>query len=407
MKPRSLSRRLVTVMVLSMLVLTIFLTYDPKMAEAQPIKIGGINALTGPLTECGLALTAGAKLAFDEAGWQVAGRKIEYITEDMGANVSLGVEKCKKLVESDKCSIILAGVLSAANMANAPYAERMKVPYICPASIPYDFTQKSEYVFAASGEHIGFAYPVGRYAADKLGYKTCSMLTLEAEAGYWWDKGFIRGFREGGGKIIHQQRAPRTTTDFAPYLTAMKKADFACIMFSAAPSFRVIKQYRELGLWDKMPVIGYEGSFVAEEHLEEYGDAALGIICQDQWASRLDTPKAKQFVKAYKEKYKRLPGSMDHNGYRIASIALAALGAVKGDTSNPEKLYNAMKNVKMEMPGGPFRFSPERYGISNMYIIKVVKEGGERFWKILYTYKDNPVLAPTAEERNTLTDLIK
>ena len=77
--------------------------------------------------------------------------------------------------------------------------------------------------------------------------------------------------------------------------------------------------------------------------------------------------------------------------------------ARKKHQSLRQKVYEAIKKVKLETPAGPFRFGSDRYGIMNMYICKVAKEGGERYWKVLETYRDNPSLPPTPEELKDLT----
>ena len=66
-----------------------------------------------------------------------------------------------------------------------------------------------------------------------------------------------------------------------------------------------------------------------------------------------------------------------------------ALKAVDGDTSNKDKLTEAMTKVKFNAPRGAFRFDPATHNpIQDIYICQVVEQEGKLTTKILSTAKD-------------------
>jgi branched-chain amino acid transport system substrate-binding protein len=87
------------------------------IAETAPIKLGNINTYTGGLAYAGEANFNAMSLYFDSINWTVAGRKIELIKEDDQFNPQIGLQKAKKLVESDNVDLVLG--IQASNVALA------------------------------------------------------------------------------------------------------------------------------------------------------------------------------------------------------------------------------------------------------------------------------------------------
>ena len=94
---------------------------------AEPIKIGSILNLTGPIAFIGPLFKNGIVKALEEVDYTVAGRKIELIPEDAAADMNVCLEKSKKLVERDKVNIIIGPLMGDAHMAIAPYLANKKV----------------------------------------------------------------------------------------------------------------------------------------------------------------------------------------------------------------------------------------------------------------------------------------
>src|ERR1044071_1370094 len=67
----------------------------------RPIRLGVLNSFTGSIALAAENNVNAMQLYFDSIGWTVGGRKIEIIKEDDQFNAQLGLQKAKKLVESD------------------------------------------------------------------------------------------------------------------------------------------------------------------------------------------------------------------------------------------------------------------------------------------------------------------
>src|SRR5579875_3320557 len=65
----------------------------------EPLKIGFLTVLTGPLAAGGKQQQEGAALFLKERNGMIAGRKVELITEDTAGSPALAKTKLQELVE--------------------------------------------------------------------------------------------------------------------------------------------------------------------------------------------------------------------------------------------------------------------------------------------------------------------
>ena len=103
------------------------------MSSRRPTRrsgIGNINSYTGGLAYAGENNFNGMSLYFDSINWTVAGRKIELIKEDDQFNPQIGLQKAKKLVESDKVDLVIGIQASNVALAVLNYMKQQKAFYI-------------------------------------------------------------------------------------------------------------------------------------------------------------------------------------------------------------------------------------------------------------------------------------
>ena len=153
---------------------------------------------------------------------------------------------------------------------------------------------------------------------------------------------------------------------------------------SSAISF--VKQYTEFGLKTRIPVTGI--GIIDGYLLPAEGDAALGIVQIDMYASTVDNPQNRSFVNAFKKKTGGEPDIYAVVGYLQGRIIIETLKAVNGDTSNKLKIVDVMEKLKFDAPVGPFRFDKNHNAIVNAYIFTPQKIGGVLINKVIHTVED-------------------
>jgi branched-chain amino acid transport system substrate-binding protein len=362
------------VVVFAVLVLALSVSPFSSAQAADAIKIGGLFELTGFLAPIGKDARQGAMVAIEQAGGTLMGRPLEFITEDSATDVPTSMDKMRKLVEVNKVRIIVGPIFGGSQDAMGGYADKMRVPVITIPSGQNSNILKNKWTFSAAGTDESNGYPMGVYAAEKLGYKTATTIGSDFEAGHEFIRGFALGFESKGGKILQQQWYPPGTTNMIPYLVAAKnKADCLVTWWPGRDAFAGFKQYQELNI--KMPIVqpedgGITGNPVANKHL---GNAVVGAHSTVLYSYLAKTTGNKEFVAAYKKKYGVLPSPLAGAGYVSTQIAMEAIKKAGPDSSQKE-LKKALIGLKMDTIHGPLNFNQWRIATYTTPIVKISPE---------------------------------
>ena len=361
------------------------------LAQGQgPIKIGVLNSFSKVFAALGTSNMNGMTLYFDQVNNTIAGRKIEIIREDDEINPQVGLQKLKKLIESDKCEVVTG--IQASNVAMAAV----------------EYLKQSNTLFLCSGAGVT---ALGYTGAPNVFRCSVSSQQINSAMGDWWfDNGtkevvatasdfaggrdtvaeFRNAFVKKGGKIIKEIYPPLGNSDFSAYL-----ADIRSIappgtynFYAGTDAVRFVKQYSEYGLKARMKTCA-SGFMVESDVLPAQGKDALGIISSMQYADTLTNPENVKFVADYRKKYNEYPNVYSEYGYVAARCLHDALTATGGNTQDFAKLRAAMLAVKFNAPRGPFSFNPATQGpIHNIYIREVVELDGRIANKVIATVND-------------------
>ena len=360
-----------------------------------PIKIGLLLPYTGPLSIQGQDTTKGLELFLAKVGGKAAGREIQLVREDDEAKPDVGLTKVKRLVERERVDFLVGPVSSAVVLAIRDYVHDTYVKEAndksgkdkgVPLIVPVAFTR------ALSAPGLGFSptifrtietsdqgdYPMGAWLMKNTKYRKLIVMASDFVAGHHASEAFIAGYKAAGGEVVKVIHAPLNTADFAPYLTqaASFNADAVWAWFAGADSIRIVKQYKEYGLAEKMPLIGYN-TLVDDTILPAQGDSALGILTIATYTAAIDTPENKAFVREYEGKHGIWPSRYAESGYVVGQLVTTALEMVGGDMNYRGKVRDALKRAlpQIKPPRGPLSFDAYNQIICPIYIMKVEKQG--------------------------------
>ena len=367
--------------------------YLPEGTEAapmDPIKIGGLMTLTGPQTAVGNSIKSGLTIAFEEVGWKIAGREVQLIIEDDEMKPPVGLQKARKLVESDRVDVLAGVVHSGVAEAVRDYIVEQKVPFIisCACSDGTTRERASKYLFRTSYSSRMIVGPLAPYAYKQLGFRRVCTVVADYVTGHESSSWFKRFFEQLGGKVAGEVLPPVGTTDFAPYFTKIRDVDGVWLFLPGSDGVQFVKQYDEYGLKKKISLIGTVSAFQPFQ-LEVQKDSALGAIYSDLYSIALNTPENQNFVKASREVLKgRDPDIIVVSSYIAGRVIIEGIKNTKGDTKDVSKLLESFRRIKLTTPRGPFRFDEKQNAVSNVYINKVVKKDGRYTSDLIETYRD-------------------
>ena len=353
----------------------------------KPIRIGVLNSFTGAIGYAAENNYNGMTLYFDSIGWSVGGRKIELIKEDDQFNPQVGLQKAKKLIESDNVDMIVGVQASNVALAVLNYAKQQKAFYIVTGAGADAITwNRDPYLFRTSISAWQLSSPIAEWTYDNLG-KEIVLAGADYAGGHDVIAEFKGAYLKKGGKVLKEIFPPLGTNDFSPYLTDIKALN-PPVTYDFLPGtdgMRFIRQYGEFGLMKTMPLT----SFTAIDSLtySTLGKAAVGVISSVTYTDTIDNPESKKFVADYRAKFKAAPDLFSDYGFVGGRVIGEALKLTNGDTDK-DKLAAAMVKVKFDAPRGPFRFDPVTHNpIQDIYICKVIERDGKITTETLYTAK--------------------
>lgn len=346
--------------------------------SSGPLKIGVLVPLSGVYSGLGQDMIQGMQLYLDSINNEIAGRKVELIQEDSEANPDVAPTKARKLLDQDKVDLVTGIVHSGVALALRDLFDSTKNILIISNAGADAVTgaRKSKYIFRTSFSNSQTTYPAGPWVFKNVG-KKAALSAPDYAAGKEMMGGFKRTFTEAGGEIVLEVYPPLGNNDYQPFLTQMQQAnpDVIFSFYSGSDAVRFVQQYEQFGLKGSIPLTG-AGFMTESDVLPQQGAAAEGVRTSLHYTHLLDTPENKKFVEAYQAKFNEVPSTFALQAYDAAQLIDAGVKATQGDTSDKDKLVEALVNASISSPRGPFRIDPETHNpIQHIYMREVRKVG--------------------------------
>jgi branched-chain amino acid transport system substrate-binding protein len=339
------------------------LSFATATADAQTIKIGVNEPLTGAVAASGNYVVNGARIAADEinAKGGVLGSKIELVIEDNKSNPTEAVAVAEKLITRDKVPVMMGAWSSTYTLAVMPKLMEYKVPMLVETSSSDKITVSGNpYVFRiapTSGmEAEAFANRVG---AMKI--KKADFLVVNND----WGKGsadvFSKMLKEKGVAIGAVEMMDASAQDLNAQLSKIKGSDADTLFVTTAVEqlTLVLKQVQALGL--KRQIITTGGSQSPDQLIEQAGAAANGsyhLLFFPPWAPEA-TPNAaaaKTFVAEWRKRNFTFAGLTEgFRGYDGIQTIVAAIA--KAGKADPEAIRTALWNTQLTGLNGKIAFN--------------------------------------------------
>lgn len=366
----------------------------PGAQGKGPVKIGIILAGTGPFAELGADVRRGLELYLEQNGNQLAGRPVEVYYEDGKADPQASLRAFRQLVLTHDPDFVVAGDSSAVMYALKDEIEKdpriMLVPIALGMGLSWD---KSDYVFRLIGSVWQGATIAAEYVAKHVG-KRAIIIASDYPGGDEGLQAFSYAYQASGGQVVATFRPPLGATDYAPYINQMAQND-ADVVYSfliGSDAVRFLTQFAEMGMRDRFALIS-PFAFSEVPVIDAAGEAALNTLTSTPYSPWLDNAKNQEFVKAYTEKFNRLPTIESVAGYDIGQVIAKALELTGGDT-DPDKLKDAIKGMSIDSPRGPVSIDPDTHElVQNFYIARNVRGKDRIVLEVLETYEQVKVPA--------------
>jgi branched-chain amino acid transport system substrate-binding protein len=348
-----MKKSLLVFALLSIITLTVYAS--PALA-AETIKVGVVDAYTGPATAHTFDILDGFKLAVTKANAKgVLGKKIEFTTRDDKFKPDIGLTMAKELIMREKVDVLVGTINSATALAISDVVRKEKVPFIVTGA-------KSEKISGEKGHRYVFSANentrmIGRAAALALAKKPFTKYYIageDYEFGHAYAEAVWNNLKEikPGVQLLGQSWWKVGEADIVPYLTAILQSKPDCIIGATggAGNGNFMKAIKATGLNQKLAIYhhnGTEASVLAPLGME----APEGIIGTAAYHSSYpETPENKAFVDEFRKTYSKAPRTTALAGY-ITGMFIARAYEKAGKV-DPEAFVNALEGLVIDAPVG-------------------------------------------------------
>ncbi len=228
---------------------------------AEPIRIGWLSSLTGPLSSAAIAENQGVQFAIKEinAAGGIDGRPLELLTRDTAGEPTKAVNLAQQLLFSDKVQFVIGPVNSGESLATVPIVARAGIPNIVIGTID-ELTDPKKYPLAFRAINTNRQWIEGgnAYALDVLKRRKVAVIGDTSGYGTSSAKTAAALLEQAGVKPVYSVLVDPNKTDLTDEMTKARAAGADVVMpWTAATGLmaRILNTRGDMG-WD-VPVVGH------------------------------------------------------------------------------------------------------------------------------------------------------
>lgn len=364
-----------------------------NVMAADELKIGLLSTFSGPGAALGNEIKDGFELAVLQSDNQLGGVQTKLLIADDQQKPDEGRQAVERLLRRDKVDLMTGMVFSNVLLPVMPRILGNDTIYVSTNTGPADYAGEKCHpnFFTVSWQNEDIPAAMGKYMVE-ADYKKVFLIAPNYPGGRESIDGFKREF---SGEIADEAYVKIGQLDFATEIALIRASGADAVFFFLPGGMGVsfIKQLVSSGLNQQVDI--YTPGFSADQDtIQAVGEPMIGMRNAAQWSPDLDNAANQQFVKAFQEKYGRLPSMYAAQGYDAARLIDTAIRNLNGDFSDKDKLRAEIKKAEFESVRGDFAFNNNNYPIQNYYMREVYKdESGELKNKkidlVFNQYKDN------------------
>ncbi|NMK45149.1 ABC transporter substrate-binding protein [Achromobacter sp. Bel] len=385
-------------------------TLSAGVAHAQisddVIRIGFITDMSGVYSgPDGPGGAEAIKMAIEEMGGEINGKKIELLTADHQNKADIASAKAREWFDQKGLDMLIGGTNSSTALAMSKVAADKKKPIIVVGAGAPALTneQCTPYTLNYAYDTVAQARGTGA-AVVKAGGKTWYFLTADYAFGNALQADTTKVVEAGGGKVVGSVKHPLASSDFSSFLLQAQssKAEILALANAGADATNAIKAANEFGITKTMRLAGLI-MFINDIHAMGL-DAAQGLYLTDSWYWNT-SDETRAWSQKFFERRKAMPSSLQAADY---SAALQYLRAVKATgTDDADRVLAHMRENKLNdlyIKDGVVR--PDGRVVHDMYLLQVKTPAQSKapwdYFNVVQTIDGNEAFTTKAESRCAL-----
>jgi ABC-type branched-subunit amino acid transport system substrate-binding protein len=351
------------------------MTTSPHPA-ADPITVGVIAELTGPLSFAGAANANVARMVVADLNAEggLLGRRVELRLEDGATDDEVAAASARKLVEVDEVDVLLGGIYSSTRQAiKGPAVVEGRTLYIYPEQ--YEGQESDPLIFCTGPVPSQQVDPFIPWLMRETGARSFYL----PSADYIWPHVLNQRVREvvtaNGGSIVGEEYHPLDHTDYAATVERIVASGADAVFNTIVPPgvTPFFEQLHASGFTDR------GGQLVCTYFDENFLNMVPAAHVEGLWScldyyQAVDDPFSRQLLARYDASY---PGEATFTGGSACSglyrgLRLWAAAVTEAGSLAQEDVVAALDHARIESgPGGPAAMVPgQHHARMNMYIAR-------------------------------------
>ncbi|NYT65600.1 ABC transporter substrate-binding protein [Alcaligenaceae bacterium] len=320
----------------------------PALAQVSDdtVRIGVLADMSGLYADMGGAgIVEAVKMAVEDVGGTVNGKKIEVVYSDHLAKAEQASSKSREWFDREGVDVIISGPSSGTSLAIAKVAAEKKKLVMVTGGVAAQLTNEecSPYTVHYLYDTIALARGTGG-AMTKQGGNSWYFITVDYAFGASLEKETTQIVEANGGKVLGSVKHPLANLDFSSFIMQAQAsgAQVLGLANGGGDTINAIKASSEFGVTKSMKIAGLM-LFLSDVHALGL-DLTQGINLTEAWYWD-QNDQSRAWAKRFNEKMNKMPTSMQAASYSSALQYLKAVEAV--GTDETEKVIEQLKKAKI------------------------------------------------------------
>jgi branched-chain amino acid transport system substrate-binding protein len=328
-----------------------------KDISGNVIKIGIMNDQSGPYADnCGAGSTTAARLAIEDAGGAINGKKIEVLVVDDQNKPDVGSAAARQWIDQDGVDVIVGCSASSIAGAVSEFMKERQKPYMLAGTAAGFLT--NERCSPMNTQWVQDTYSMSKASMEAMleqGKKTYFFITVDYAFGKAWQDDATKVIESRGGKVVGTALHPLNANDYSSYLLRAQAsgAEVIAIANAGADLGNTIKQAAEFGIVKGGQIMAPLGMLLNNVHSIGLSNLDGVNITSPFYWDRTDETRA--FAARYRAAYNgRYPNEMQSSTYSAVAHylkAVAKTGTDDGPTVMAEMRKTPVNDFEMKNVG--------------------------------------------------------
>ncbi|MFT3805056.1 MAG: ABC transporter substrate-binding protein [Burkholderiaceae bacterium] len=343
---------------------------------ADPIRIGIALPLSGAAASYGHDSRQGADMAaaqINAANGVLGGRQIELVYEDDKGSPQGGVAAVQKLMNVGRVKVVTGGMNSSVVLAESSVT-RNKILHVNMAAQADAITdQKSPYLFQINNTVSDNSRAFNKYLTTTLKPKTAAYMGENTEFNKTVLELLKSSLAAAGVELVNVSTYDADTNDFTSIITRIKSLDPDMLYVSDAYPSRAAQLWTQVRQVGGFRIEAMSPGVVTPGMMKPAAGAMNGVITGDIFVPGDDSPGAREFTAAFRQRYGQDPNKVSLVSYEAIRVIAAAIDKA-GTDSDPAKIARTLRENAWTTPRGELRFDDKGRAHAPYFYVQKVKD---------------------------------